>query len=97
MITDGSYPGTLQHQALLAAIVAYYKNDARSLAVSLFGSLARGNWDEYSDLDLDAVIADGVRMDVQEELKQLCGALVDTGQTDAIIVSDGADAAHVVF
>jgi predicted nucleotidyltransferase len=97
MTTPGNYPGTAQHQALLAAVTAYYSGDARVLALSLFGSLARGNWDVYSDLDLDVVMADGVQLDVLEELERLCTALAANGQTDAIIVLDKGDAADVVF
>ena len=66
MQIEGSYPGIPQHQALLKAIVAHYRDDARILAVSLFGSLARGTWDLYSDLDLDVVIGDAVQMDMTE-------------------------------
>jgi predicted nucleotidyltransferase len=97
MATDSRFSGTPQHQALLAAIVEYYQNDARAQGVLLFGSLARGNWDSYSDLDLDVVIADDVQMDVLDELKRLCAALAAIGHIDAIIVPDGADAADVVF
>jgi predicted nucleotidyltransferase len=97
MDTDTRYPGTPQHQALLRAIVAYYRADARVLAVSLFGSLARGTWDPYSDLDLDVVIGDEVQMDVLQELKELCASLAAIGQHDAVIVADGNDAGDVVF
>src|SRR5260221_1299756 len=97
MDTDTSYPGSRQHQALLEAIVAYYHADSRILAVSLFGSLARGTWAPYSDLDLDVVIGDGVQMDVLQELERLCASLAAIGQHDAMIVADGNDAGDVVF
>ena len=54
------YPGTPQHQRLLKTIVIHYANDPRILAIIVFGSLGRGNWDPYSDLDLDVIIADGL-------------------------------------
>ncbi len=54
-----TYPGTAEQQALLRAVVAHYRDDPRILAVIVFGSLGRGNWDSYSDLDLDVIIADG--------------------------------------
>jgi predicted nucleotidyltransferase len=57
MSTLNDYPGMLQHQALLRSIVSFYEDDPRILAVAIFGSLGRGSWDCYSDLDLDVVIA----------------------------------------
>jgi predicted nucleotidyltransferase len=90
------YPGTLQHQAILRAIVEYYENDPRILAVAVFGSLGRGNWDEYSDIDLDVVVADGVSLNAAEELTQLCQAFESLGERLAVIVSDD-DAGDVVF
>lgn len=97
MPMDSPYPGTRQHQALLAAIVDHYRNDPRILAVSVFGSLSRGTWDQYSDIDLDVVIADNVQIDVLEALKRLCTALAAMGQRDAVIAADGNDAGDVVF
>ncbi|MBV7329739.1 nucleotidyltransferase domain-containing protein [Chloroflexi bacterium TSY] len=62
------YPGTGQHRKLLKAITSYYQDDPRILALGLFGSLARGNWDKYSDLDLDAITQDGIELDVMDEV-----------------------------
>lgn len=95
--TDNNYPGAPQHQTLLRAIVSHYQNDPRILAVIVFGSLSRGTWDSYSDIDLDVVISDGVRVNAVEELTRLCGALVSTGEHSALIVPDGDDAGDVVF
>jgi predicted nucleotidyltransferase len=92
-----NYPGTPQHQALLHAIVSYCRDDARILAVAVFGSLSRGNWDQYSDIDLDVVIADDARLNAVEELERLCGTLASIGETVALIVPDGDDAGDVVF
>ena len=50
-------PGTPQHQSLLRTIVAHYDQDPRILAIVVFGSQGRGNWDGLSDIDLDVVIA----------------------------------------
>jgi predicted nucleotidyltransferase len=41
-------PGTARHRNALLAIAQHYRDDSRVLAVVLFGSLARGDWDEYS-------------------------------------------------
>jgi predicted nucleotidyltransferase len=95
--TQHPYPGTPQHQAILRAIVAHYENDPRILAVAVFGSLGRGNWDEYSDIDLDVVIADQVSLDAVEELTQLCLTFESLGERLAVIIADDKDAGDVVF
>jgi len=99
MLTDihRHYPGTPQHQAILRAIVAHYENDQRILAVAVFGSLGRGNWDQFSDIDLDVVIADQVRLDPVEELTQLCLTFKPPGEHYAMIIPDDTDAGDVVF
>lgn len=97
MADSSSFPGTSLHQILLELIVRHYQDDSRILAVCLFGSLARGNWDVYSDLDLDVVIDDGVQIDVMAELETLCGAFEPLQQYPLIIVPDGEDAADVVL
>jgi len=91
------YPGTPQHQAILRAIITHYENDQRILAVAVFGSLGRGNWDEYSDIDLDVVIADQVSLNVVKELIQLCRTFGPLGEHLAVIIPDGVDAGDVVF
>ncbi len=95
--TQYSYPGTTQHQAILRAIVDHYENDPRILAVAVFGSLGRGSWDEYSDIDLDVVIADQVNLDVIEELTRLCHAFLPLGEYCVMVIPDDVDAADVVF
>ena len=97
MNAQDNYPGTLQHQALLRAIVSHYQNDPRILAIIVFGSLSRGTSDQYSDIDLDVVIADDARLNAVEELERLCSALVSIGEYSALIVPDGDDAGDVVF
>lgn len=91
------YPGTAQHQALLQQIVAHYQNDPRVRAVIVFGSLGRGNWDAYSDIDLDVVSADEARVDVLAELEQLCAGFAGLSEKLALIVPDGDDAGDVVL
>jgi predicted nucleotidyltransferase len=92
-----TYPGTQHHQDLLTAVVNYYRNDPRVLALSVFGSLSRGTWDPLSDLDLDVVIGDDIQLEVLEELRQLCSSLIAVGEHDAVIVADGKEAGDVVF
>ncbi len=91
------YPGTPQHQAILRTIVEHYENDQRILAVAVFGSLGRGNWDQYSDIDLDVVIADQVSLDVIEELTRLCLAFKPLGERCAVIIPDDSDAGDIVL
>jgi predicted nucleotidyltransferase len=91
------YPGTSQHQVVLRAIVEHYENDPRILAVAVFGSLGRGNWDEYSDIDLDVVIANEVSLNAMEELTQLCQTFEPLGERLAVIIPDDDDAGDVVF
>lgn len=81
-------PGTPAQQELLRAIVAHYSADPRILAISIFGSIGRGNWDEYSDLDLDVVIADGVTLDEGAELRALCASFAAIGDRALIVLPD---------
>ena len=89
-------PGTLQHQRMLHAIASHYENDPRILAITVFGSLGRGNWDCYSDLDLDVVIADDIKIDVEAELIQLSTSLASIDEKIALLIPDD-DEADVVF
>jgi predicted nucleotidyltransferase len=97
MNTEYTYPGTRQHQALLHQIVTYYRDDPRILALTLFGSLARGTWDQYSDLDLDVVIDDHIQLDVLKEVHALCATFTVIGEHAILIAQDKADAADVVL
>jgi predicted nucleotidyltransferase len=96
MYTSKDLPGTLQHQRILQAITSHYENDPRILAITVFGSLGRGNWDGYSDLDLDVVIADEVKIDVEAELIQLGASLASVDEQIALLIPDEDDA-DVVF
>ena len=88
--------GTSQHQRILHAITAYYENDPRILAITVFGSLGRGNWDSYSDLDLDVVVADGIKIEVEAELIQLGSSLAPIDEQIALLIPDEDDA-DIVF
>jgi predicted nucleotidyltransferase len=89
-------PGTAQHQKILRAITSYYEGDPGILAVIVFGSLGRGNWDVYSDIDLDVVIADEARVDVETELISLCASLTAVDEQVALLIPRD-DHADVVF
>jgi predicted nucleotidyltransferase len=81
---------------MLQAIASWYENDPRILAVLVFGSLGRGNWDRFSDLDLDVVVANDIKIDIQEELLGLCASLASIDEHLALLIpyDDNAD---VVF
>src|SRR3712207_4099813 len=96
-MSSAAYPGTPKHQALLAAVVECYAGDPRVLAVAVFGSLGRGNWDAYSDLDLDVVIEDGASLDVAQELDRLCASFVPMGERGILLIPDREDAGDVVL
>ena len=97
MNTSREYPGTPQHQKLLQQVVSYYAGDPRILSVVVFGSLGRGNWDRYSDLDLDIIIADGVTIDTLHELRRLCDSFTAIGERVALIIPNGEDAGDIVL
>lgn len=96
MYKSKELPGTIQHQRILASIISYYENDPRILAITVFGSLGRGNWDCYSDLDLDVVVADEIKIDVEAELNQLSTSLASIDEQIALLISDDDDA-DIVF
>ena len=96
MLADG-YPGTAQHQALLKGIVDFYAADPRIRSVVVFGSLGRGNWDADSDIDLDVIIGDGVNLNVEQALHDLCNALTATGEKAALAFAVSPDEGEIVF
>ncbi len=83
-------PGTARHQALLRTIVDACEHDERVLAIGVLGSIGRGTWDEWSDLDLDIVTTD--ELDAVAEGHRLGGpeALVlptRPGEVDVVLPS----------
>ncbi|HET9014885.1 MAG TPA: nucleotidyltransferase domain-containing protein [Thermomicrobiaceae bacterium] len=97
MPSASDHPGTPAHRALLRAFVDRYAGDPRVLAVAVFGSLGRGDWDAYSDLDLDVVLADGVSVDPLAEVATLDAAFAPAGERALLVIPDGDDAADVVL
>src|SRR5260370_9665991 len=97
MNTSLEYPGTPQHQQLLQQVVSYYAGDPRILSIVVFGSLGRGNWDRYSDLDLDIISADDITIDIMQELSQLCESFTAIDEHAALIIPNGEDAGDIVL
>jgi predicted nucleotidyltransferase len=92
-----SLPGTSQHQTLLRAITDHYAHDSRVRAVVVFGSLGRGTWDQYSDLDLDIVLTDDARFLLKDEIQHLTTLLATCNETIACVDPDGDAAADLML
>ncbi len=90
-------PGTQHHQDVLKAVLQCYKEDPRILAVIVFGSLSKGNWDEYSDIDLDIIIKDDCITSAAKELQKLTPYFDTANQELAITVYRNQDEVDVVY
>jgi predicted nucleotidyltransferase len=86
--------GTTDHQRLLRAMAEYHARQQWARAFLVFGSVARGDWDALSDLDLDVVIADDAKLDPVAEAARLCAAI---GEETALIAPRRGDDADVVL
>lgn len=56
------------------------------VAIYLYGSYVRGDYDEESDIDITAIVK-GDRRDLQDKLKQIWEASADIGLENDVIVS----------
>jgi predicted nucleotidyltransferase len=90
-------PGAPHHQTLLRAITDHYARDPRIHAIIVFGSLGRGTWDQYSDLDLDIVIADDARLHIGDEIQRLLGLFATCNETIACVEPDGDAAVDIML
>jgi hypothetical protein len=89
-----SWPGSPAHQRLLRAMTEYHARQPWALAFLVFGSVARGDWDVSSDLDLDVVIADDAVIAPEDEIRRLCAAI---GERPALIAPRRVDDGDVVL
>jgi predicted nucleotidyltransferase len=96
-VDEKQLPGTLSHQAILSALTTHYAVDPRVLSFSLFGSLARGDWDKYSDLDLDVILRDDVPIDARQEAERLVPVLETVGERIALTVPHGQESVDLVL
>lgn len=87
--------GSDAHRALIEQVVAHYRQDGRVRAVAVFGSVSTGSWHELSDVDLDVVTGDGVKVVVAgREAEALFGpraALVVAGEDCADVVLESLE------
>ncbi len=56
------------------------------VAIYLYGSYARGNYDDESDIDITAIVR-GNRSDLQNKLKRIWDVSADVGLENDVIVS----------
>lgn len=56
------------------------------VGIFLYGSYARGDYDEYSDVDLVAIVK-GNRLDLQNKLEQVWDRAADIGLEHDIVIS----------
>jgi len=96
-VKEKTLPGTPSHQAVLSVLTAHYATDPRVLAFSLFGSLACGDWDEYSDLDLDIILRDDVTIDARQEVQRLVPVVKTVGERIALVVPRGEESVDLVL
>jgi predicted nucleotidyltransferase len=97
MADETLLPGTSAHQAALGALRAHYASDPRTLAFSLFGSLARGNGDEYSDLDLDVILRDDAPIDTRQEVERLAPVLETVAERIVLTLPRGNGSVDLVL
>lgn len=63
--------GTTAHKQILKTLLNFVKQDKNVRAFIIFGSLVRGNWDRYSDLDLDIIVKEAKQDIIHQEVKNL--------------------------
>lgn len=100
-------PGNFFHQKILQILVDLYKNDHNVEALGVFGSVAMGNWDNYSDLDLDAVVKDDSKSAAGKLVEQMISAFktgdenvllnFEEGKGEWVIIFDSLDRLSIKF
>jgi hypothetical protein len=92
MSADGL--GSAEHQRLLRAMTLYIAAQSWTRAFLVFGSVARGDWDNHSDLDLNVVITDDAALNPTAEAARMCAAI---GERAALIAPRHGDSAEVIL
>ena len=91
------FPGTVRHQTILRVLCDHYVQDSRVRAFTVFGSLGRGNWDEFSDIDLDVVVTDDTHIDPVTEWDRLRPTLAAVNERIALVIPAASDAVDIVL
>lgn len=89
-------PGNLFHQTVLQILVDLFKKDQNIEAFGVFGSLVRGDWDEYSDLDLDVVVKDDSDPVVNGLVAQVLSALKE-GDLNVLLCFEEAKGERIII
>ena len=82
--------GSGAHRAIIDQVIEHYRDDARVLAVAVFGSVSTGGWHELSDVDLDIVTDERGVVRPGDEVAAVFG-------DKAVIVLARADSADIVL
>ena len=90
-------PGNSTRQIILKTLVDLFKVDANIRAFIVFGSLVRGNWDNYSDLDLDAIVKDDKKEIIQSKIRGMIQALEASGLEILITFEEFTNESIVIF
>ncbi|HKZ87043.1 MAG TPA: nucleotidyltransferase domain-containing protein [Anaerolineae bacterium] len=89
--------GTARHRAMVRAILEAYADDESILTIGVFGSLARADGDEYSDLDLDATLRVEAIASVGDKIRHLVAHLDTAGFPTLLVTRDGGGGAEIVL
>lgn len=89
--------GTARHRAIVRAILEAYADDESILTIGVFGSLARADGDEYSDIDLDAVIPAEAVASASTKIERLVDHLNRSDLPVLLVVWDGDHAAEILL
>ena len=70
-------PGNSNHRKILQILLNSFSKDNNILVFGVFGSVGRGNWDDYSDLDLDIIVKDDSEIKIKQQLNALLKSISD--------------------
>ncbi len=101
------FPGNSFHQKVLGILVNVFKKDGNISTFGVFGSVSKGNWDKYSDLDLDVIVKDDSIQKVDSEVKEVLSELKNSGllvslnfeefKNERVIIFDNLDRISIRF
>ena len=92
-----SLPGTPHHQAILRAVIQAFAEDESILTIGVFGSLARPDCDEYSDIDLDMVVPVEAPASAAGKIRHLIDYLNANGFPTLLVAWDETHTAEILL
>ncbi|HVU59260.1 MAG TPA: nucleotidyltransferase domain-containing protein [Candidatus Saccharimonadales bacterium] len=84
--------GNTVHQRILAVLTDALGAAANIRSFGIFGSIARGDWDDYSDLDLDAIVTDTAGITIRSHVAAIEQALRRQGMATLLRFEEGPNA-----